>query len=289
LWLAKVLQRMRKPYFFIRSKLDIDLANKRRNNPNLSDEEFIEHLRYDITKNVRGLREIDVFILSGELENCDRWDFPLLRMRILEVMPEVKKNALTLSFVGYADDLIERKYQALKKRLRFYAAASALGALPPIPGFSLGVDTALFLRMGTDFTKSFGLTEVQVAGFAKTISTRTKVFNVVGRASAMLTTKAIAKLIASQAAQATAEEIVRYVPFVGQAAAAALSFTATYSAGKILLKRMMSLAKEISTEIANQPVDLPDLDQFSPQQRNQQEYNNQQSNNQQRTNQEQQE
>jgi predicted GTPase len=95
LWLAKVLTKLRKPYFFVRSKLDLEILMKRKQSPRITDLEVVEELRNDIRKQTEGLPFApEIFILSGELENTDRWDFPLLKRRILDVLPDVKKNTL---------------------------------------------------------------------------------------------------------------------------------------------------------------------------------------------------
>jgi predicted GTPase len=259
LWLAKQLRRMHRPYFFVRSKLDIDIAMKRKHQPNVSDDNVIGEVRRDILKNVPSLKDNDVFILSGELEHRDRWEFPRLRDCILKVLPEVKKNSVIVSLSGYAEELIDTKYRTLKKRLKYYAGASAVGALPPIPGFSIGVDTALLLRMAHDFTHAFGLTNDQVSSFSDRITTRTRLIAIVARTSTMFSAKAIAKLAVSQTTGAAVEEFARYVPFVGQAVAGALSFAATYHAGILMLKQMRKLAREITKELIKEPIELPNV------------------------------
>jgi len=253
LWLAKALTKLRKPFFFVRSKLDFEIAQRRKHNPAITDKQVVEELRGDIRKQSHELGEkSEVFIVSGELENSDRWDFPVLKRRILEVLPEVKRNTLTLSLGGYASDLIESKYQVMKKRVIYYSAASALGAVVPVPGLSIGVDIALILRMATEFAKAFGLTPEQVEGSYSWVATSAKVVGILGKTGAMLTTKALVKILTSHAASATAEELVRYVPIVGQGIAGGLSFAATYQSGVYLLKKLRKLAYEMAEQIIDQ-------------------------------------
>jgi len=57
-----------------------------------------------------------VFILSGEIEYVNRWDFPELQQKIIESLPSAKKNTIVLSLHGYANDLVNAKYKTLKKK-----------------------------------------------------------------------------------------------------------------------------------------------------------------------------
>jgi predicted GTPase len=93
LWLAKVLTKKHRPFFFVRSKVDIDISMKRKYNPNIKDKQILKELKSDIKNNLSDM-QYQVFIVSGELENTDRWDFPDLKRRIIDVLPDVKKQTL---------------------------------------------------------------------------------------------------------------------------------------------------------------------------------------------------
>jgi interferon gamma inducible protein 47 len=95
LWLAKTLTKLRKPYFMVRSKLDLEIAMKRKHFPGTTEHQVIEELRNDIRQQMEGHSVApEIFILSGELEYIDRWDFPLLKKRIIDILPDVKKNTI---------------------------------------------------------------------------------------------------------------------------------------------------------------------------------------------------
>jgi len=250
LWLAQQLNKMRKSYFFVRSKLDLDIEMKRKRDPNITDQQVINELRNDIRSHANGLPiSSEIFLLSGELENSDRWDFALLKKRIIEVLPDVKRNALIVSLGGYAGDLIDAKYEVLKHRLIYYSLGSALGAVVPIPGFSFGVDTSLIIKMAREYAKAFGLTSSQVRQSYVRIASRAKVATILGNASAMWTTQTIVKILTTQASSGVAEEALNFIPLLGQGAAATLSFISTYHCGRIILKKMRKLAKDMAHEI----------------------------------------
>jgi len=250
LWLAQTLYKIRKPYFFVRSKLDIELQNQRKHKPDMTEDQVISALRADIVSHSSELPVApEIFILSGELENSDRWEFAKLKKRVLEVLPDVKRNTLVVSLGGYASDLIDAKYQVLKHRIYYYSAASSLGAIVPIPGFSFGVDTTLIIKMAHEFAKAFGLTNSQVRQSYVRVASRTEVVNIIGKAGALFTAKTVIKIIGSQATSSIAEEALSLIPLLGQGAAAVLSFVSTYHCGKVILKKMTTLAKQMAREI----------------------------------------
>jgi len=100
-----------------------------------------------------------------------------------------------------------------------------------------------------DFAKAFGLTFEQINGSYKSISQTTRVISIIGRVGTLLTTKAIVRLVGSQATSTVIEEFARYIPVIGQGVAGGLSFATTYHAGKILLKKIRELALEMAEEI----------------------------------------
>lgn len=107
----------------------------------------------------------------------------------------------------------------------------------------------ILLKMSHDFTKAFGLTNEQIEGPYEKITTRAKVAAIFSKVGALLTTKGILKIVTSQATETAVEEFVRYIPLIGQLAAGALSFGATYIAGRILLRSMRNLAMEMAEEV----------------------------------------
>jgi predicted GTPase/uncharacterized protein (DUF697 family) len=256
LWLAQKLTKLRKPYFFVRSKLDIEIMMKRKQNPNITDQQVINELRDDIRQQANDLPVApEIYVLSGELENTDRWDFLLLKKRILTVLPDVKRNTLIISLGSFADELLDTKYHVLKKRIVYYSVASALGAIVPIPGFSFGVDTGLVIKMAHEFAKAFGLTQSQAEKNYAHYTDQAKAFTIISKVASLLTVKAIMGIITSQITSEVAEEMLRYIPLLGQGASAALSFGATYQCGKILLKKMRALAQEMAEDLIQSQID----------------------------------
>lgn len=109
------------------------------------------------------------------------------------------------------------------------AGVSGVAAAVPIPAADIGVDVSLFLRLIPAINRKFCLSAEQI----QELDTRTKelVFvsvtsvgsQVVGK---VVTTEVIVALLKRIGVRVTAKSVVKWVPVLGQAAAATISFGA---------------------------------------------------------------
>ncbi|MFO7546442.1 MAG: hypothetical protein R6W77_13200 [Trueperaceae bacterium] len=109
------------------------------------------------------------------------------------------------------------------------ASISGVAAAVPIPAADIGVDVTLFLRLIPAINRKFGLSPEQI----QELDTRTKelVFvsvtsvgsQVVGK---VVTAELVAMLLKRIGVRVTVKSAAKWVPVVGQAAAATISFGA---------------------------------------------------------------
>lgn len=107
-------------------------------------------------------------------------------------------------------------------------------ALIPIPGVDIGSDVALLLDLLPKISRRFGLSPEQL----DILDPRTKALvaslivnlgtQLVGQ---VLTKQLIMQVLKSVGIRMTAKQVVKYIPFAGQAAAAGLSFAAMQFVG----------------------------------------------------------
>ncbi len=149
LWLAKEVKKQGKQFYFIRTKIDQDIRNDKSDHPTDHNEiALLERVKTDCSKQLErgGLGTGNpVFIISGKLVNVTLWDFPKLQDTLIDNIPALKREALTLTLKCTSVGLIEKKVDALKKRISLVATASAVGWAVPIPGLSALVDLRLVI------------------------------------------------------------------------------------------------------------------------------------------------
>ncbi|XP_063352896.1 interferon-inducible GTPase 5-like [Pelmatolapia mariae] len=241
--LAQEIQKMKKKFYFVRSKIDNNIRAERRKR-DFSAERTLTEIRDDCVKGLQrqGVESPQVFLVSSfELH---LYDFSLLHQTLDRDLPAHKRDALLRAMPNFNPEIIRKKKQALKSRIKYYALGSASGAAVPVPGLSILVDAALLVGAVTEYVHAFGLDIPSL----KRLSARTGVSYADLRAviisplaAAEIRIQLFLKVIVqlgSVAALIVAEEVSRFIPFIGIPAAAGLSFTTTYRILKLILDKL---------------------------------------------------
>ncbi|KAG1926528.1 interferon-inducible GTPase [Pimephales promelas] len=156
--LAKEITGMGKKFYFVRSKIDSNIAaEKRKKKANFDEKNTLRSIR-EYCEN--GLREIDVkdpvvFLISSH--ESGNYDFDLLEKKIEADLPEHKRDVLLLALPNITLEINEKKKKAQEKRISRVAFLSALGAAVPVPGLSIVVDSAIITKEIERYFKVFGL------------------------------------------------------------------------------------------------------------------------------------
>ena len=114
----KIKFEMKKPFYIIRTKFDIDEENERRSsNPDI--EKLTEKIRkyYQDKMKELGIRDEQVFLISNN--HWDKWDFERLIDAIAN-FPEDLNEELIISLATLSKIVIERKVEVFKGRLTLF-------------------------------------------------------------------------------------------------------------------------------------------------------------------------
>ena len=251
LLLAEKIRSMQKSFFFIRTKIDENVRAEKRKQSSYDEKAMLTKIRSNCLKNLGDhFSDVkDVFLISNH--EPDKWDFARLAQAILDPLPKDQRQSLMLSLgkaiTRSSEEIFQGKLDALKGRIWWVAAASAAGALVPIPGLSVGVDAALILRELSLYRSQLGLPEVGSAEFVKLrLATREKVLQV-----SITTVAQLSVFLVSYTTEATIEEAVRFIPFVGLLVASTMSFGATYYA----LHKLLEAVKDVALLVIKEATD----------------------------------
>lgn len=132
---------------------------------------------------------------------------------------------------SYARDLAE--LDAIRQQCRSLVTRSAglsgVAAVVPIPAADIGVDITLFLKLLPEINRRFGLTPHQIGQ----LDARTKELILVSVTSIgsqaigkVVTAELVMQLLRRIGIRVTLKSAAKWVPFIGQAAAASISFGA---------------------------------------------------------------
>jgi uncharacterized protein (DUF697 family) len=128
------------------------------------------------------------------------------------------------------------------------SSASAAAAIVPLPGADIGADVLILLEMIPLINHRFGLSAEQV----NQLDAQTKQLILVGATSigSSMIAKTVTKEVIMQALKAVgvrvaAKQVAKYIPIIGSAAAAGLSFTAMKYVGNSHVDDCYNIAKRV--------------------------------------------
>ncbi|XP_073326720.1 interferon-inducible GTPase 5-like [Pagrus major] len=232
--LAQEIHRMKKKFYFVRSKIDIDLNSERRRRREFSETRTKALIKENCIKGLQqqGVQSPQVFLVSSfELH---QHDFPLLQETLERELPEHKRDALLLAMCNISLEIINKKKKAFQAQIKYVATLSAAVAAVPVPELSIAVDAALLVRYVKQYAVGFGLDIPSLKSLAVSSDAQFNDLKAVIRsplAAAKITPNLILKVMvqcASTAALMAAEEGSRFIPLFGIPAAMGLSYTTTY-------------------------------------------------------------
>ena len=267
----KISKSFDKKFFFIRTKIDIDVKNEKRKSP-FNEDEVLKKIRRECSNNLRKALtseqdqqdqqdeqdeqdqqdqqdqqdKLHVFLISNH--KPDKWDFARLTQAILDTLMTYQRDTLVLSLgkvlTRSSPDLFQRKVKVLRGRIWKVASASAAAALVPLPGLSFGVDAWLILNELSFYRSQFAIPEEGSDEYKRLpFSTQEKVSKV-----SLTTIPQLVACLTAFTTEAAVEDYTRFVPILGSVIASSMSFTTTYLALKKLLKHVEEVAKIVMRE-----------------------------------------
>ena len=247
-WLAMQINQKGKKFYFVRTKIDLDIENDRISHPKTNNAaNVMKKVRNNCEENLHlaGTRSPDIFILSNHYP--DRWDFPVLSARLIRDLPIHKREAMIYSLRALTFDQVRQKRKTLESRTWKAAALSGLSAAVPIPGLSVAVDLGLIIYEPIFYLKVFGLDEASLRSLARAtgIEMDLPVSKIEFPLLNYISQQGVTKLLVSYGPMVATEEYLRYIPVVGSAIAGSLSYRKTMSALTTILNEMEKNALEV--------------------------------------------
>ncbi|XP_077312858.1 interferon-inducible GTPase 5-like [Lithobates pipiens] len=245
--LAKEIQKMDKKFYFVRTKIDSDLAGMQKRKKNtFNEDKILQEIRENCMQCLikAEIKEPRVFLLSC-LE-LDKYDFGLMQEILEQELPSNKRHVFLLSLPNISMPILEKKRKALKKNIWKLATLSCGVATIPIPGLSVACDIAILVAAMKQYLDAFGLTQRSIEKLAKKFGKDVKELKSVIK-SPLVFREINAELVKSLLARSVvgAVMLVEYalsaIPILGSLAAGGLSFATTY-------KMLCDFLKEIAED-----------------------------------------
>ncbi|XP_070620227.1 interferon-inducible GTPase 5-like [Erythrolamprus reginae] len=154
--LAKEIQRMKKKFYYVRSRVDDTINNEmRRRNFNMED--TLVSIRQCCERSLKEAAGVSSSVYLISSREVYMYDFPLLQERITTELPDYKKDILTLSVHIFSEENIMMKKELMKSYIKKAALISCACGVVPVPGLSMACDVGILVDGLKLFCRVFGL------------------------------------------------------------------------------------------------------------------------------------
>uniref|UniRef100_A0A8C0XXJ9 IRG-type G domain-containing protein n=1 Tax=Castor canadensis TaxID=51338 RepID=A0A8C0XXJ9_CASCN len=173
--LAKAIVKMKKKFYFVRTKVDSDLYNEQRTKPNTFKKDKV--LKNIQDSCVAELNKVDgaapqVFLVSS-IDVCD-YDFPTLENTLLRELPAQKRYIFMQCLPSVTEAAIDRRREALKQKVWLEALKAGASAIVPMVGFISDNDVEKLEETLMLYRSYFRLDDASLENMAKDLHVSVK-------------------------------------------------------------------------------------------------------------------
>lgn len=246
IWLIKEMIRIGRPVYVVRTKMDESIANGKHDD-NLTEYEVFEKVKNDIKSNIGNIQIKGIYLTSSR--EPLKMDLSKLLIDIEQNLTGIKKLRFMADVAPLNKQILEEKSIIAKKAVAYGASAAALNGINPIPGLDISLDIAILMTMSKEIQNIYGLDEKSIDELSKRMGNNAN-FTVIKAKAGQYATKFIAKegimlLLKRLSVSIGSKEVLKYIPFIGQIAAAGIGYKMTDSFGSDLIEESEALVHEI--------------------------------------------
>lgn len=246
IWLIKEMIRIGRPVYVVRTKMDVSITDGMHDD-NLTEYEVFEKVKNDIKSNIGSIATKGIYLISSR--EPLKMDLSILLIDIESNLTGIKKQRFMADVAPLNEQILEEKSVIAKKAVVYGASAAAINGINPIPGLDIGLDIAILIKMSKEIESIYGLDEKSLDGLSKRMGNSAN-FTAIKAKAGQYAAKFIAKegillLLKRLSVNIASKEGLKYIPFVGQIAAAGIGYKMADSFGSDLMDESHEFAKEI--------------------------------------------
>ncbi|XP_065430021.1 interferon-gamma-inducible GTPase 10-like isoform X2 [Chrysemys picta bellii] len=229
--LAKEIKRMGKKFYFVRSKVDVDLDNEQRKR-NFNEEKTLHIIRSDCMKQLKeaGIVFPQVFLLSRW--HFDKYDSPQLQETLANEIDTHRRHVLICALPSTSEKILKKKQKALQKQIWKQALKSCAVAAVPFPFLSVKCDVDILVENMREYCQCFGLDDDSLKSLASQVGKSVDELKSVIKCPLVkdITRDEALKRLreATGEGMMTAKYFISVVPLIGSGIAAKRSYSVTY-------------------------------------------------------------
>ncbi|CAO2594158.1 Interferon-inducible GTPase 1 [Lemmus lemmus] len=165
--LAKAIIFMKKNYYLVRTKVDIDLENEEKGKPHTFDRAKTLQLMRSYSVNTFSQNNMDapqIFLISNR--HLSDYDFPVLMDTLIKDLPNQKRHNFMLSLPNITETAIDRKHKSMQQYIWLEAFKAGILATVPVVGI-LRDDVEKLKEKLNHYRVLFGVDDESVEFMAK--------------------------------------------------------------------------------------------------------------------------
>ncbi|XP_031537712.1 interferon-inducible GTPase 5 [Vicugna pacos] len=248
--LASEILRQGKKFYFVRTKVDEDLAATRTQRPSgFSEAVVLQEIREHCAERLRGAGVSDPRIFLVSNLSPVRYDFPLLVSTWEHDLPAHRRHAGLLSLPDISLEALQKKKDMLQEQVLKTALVSGVIQALPVPGLAAAYDDALLIRSLRGYHRSFGLDDDSLAKLAEQVGKQAGDLRSVIRSPLAneVSPETVLRLYSqsSDGAMRVARAFEKGIPVFGTLVAGGISFGTVYTMLQGCLNEMAEDAQRV--------------------------------------------
>ncbi|XP_062045903.1 interferon-inducible GTPase 1-like [Lepus europaeus] len=250
--LAKVIKAMKKNFYFVRTKVDLDLQNEQElRSATFEREQVLEEIRNKFLKEFQENNiETQIFLISNR--DLSAFDFPILMDTLLKDLPAQKRHMFMLSLPNITEAAIDRKRDSLKQTIWLEAIKAGFLATFPMVGIIKDNDVEKLKASLHQYQVHFGVDDASLQSLAEDLQVPVEELKAVIKSPYLFDT---------EKDQTIEEKLLKYLEILSSAAftplAAGLYFRKVFYLQFHFLDIVTSDAKVLIKEAYSRKSDFP--------------------------------
>jgi len=239
--MSEIGTRLKKNVHVVRSMVDQDVENAKRDGKTQA--QLVATLRTDLAKHFPGHRT--TWLVSSVFPR--RFDFSAFEDALALELTDRKRDRFVFAAQAYTEEQLAKKREMASRYVKLFAGLAAANGFNPIPGADIAADIAIILNMNIWVLKCYKLdapTLERVYGKNPT-AVPSKVSLVMKKMLAYGTREFVKAALGKQITRMTGKELTKWVPVVGQLAAAGLGFGLVHWMGQETIATCEEAVKDI--------------------------------------------
>ena len=153
MWIAEEAQKIKMPFYIVRTKIDMDVSNDKEDNPNHNEQKLLADVRYEISGSLQegGLHADKIYLISTRPKNSAQWDYPSFTQELIKKTPVKNQEVLILALNASSKTAIAQKKKVMLKRMP--EVCLSVAAAETVEG-----KKAVILKEQRLYEEAFGLT-----------------------------------------------------------------------------------------------------------------------------------